>query len=412
MKIGYLVQQFPVLSQTFVLAEVLDHRRAGLDVEVVSLRAPDAAGVRMIEDQPLLQGRVHVLNIPVQRRARAAGFIRSAAADALSGTWGLRTACGPTIGDISERLWRYHLARGWRKFANRFNIIHCHFGNLGARAAALKRVGLMSGKLVVTFHGADIAVGLDRDLRAEYRSLFEQADLCLPISRLWARRLQDLGCDLDRIRVQRMGVAVSELKIAAPRSPGLDTRICIAGRFVEKKAHLDAVRALALIRSRRPDLNARMDLIGDGPLLGEVMIAAKELGISEATVFHGSLAHGRTLDLIARSDVFVLPSVTASNGDKEGIPVALMEAMALGIPVVSTVHSGIPELVEQGRSGLLSAEHDIEALARNLEVLLTNPALAKTLGTGGREKVEQEFNLEKLGQDLRSLYSQLMKPHI
>ena len=133
------------------------------------------------------------------------------------------------------------------------------------------------------------------------------------------------------------------------------------------------MRALAQVRAQRPDLAFRYTLIGDGPLLMQMKSLCAELGLNEHVSFLGALPHAEVKRLLASSDAFILPSVTGIDGDMEGVPVVLMEAMAAGLLCLSSMHSGIPELIANGKSGLLSPERDVAGLAANIIWIAANP---------------------------------------
>ena len=169
-------------------------------------------------------------------------------------------------------------------------------------------------------------------------------------------------------------------------------------RLVEKKGIAYALRALALVVPRYPALE--YTIIGDGPLRGELETLIEELQLQQHVRIAGWMGQDALVGCLSRMHLFIAPSVTAGNGDVEGVPVALMEAMASGLPVLSTAHSGIPELVEDGVSGLLTREMDIDALAENICRLLAAPASWPAMARAGRARVEQEFDIEKLNDRL------------
>ncbi|MBK8161335.1 MAG: glycosyltransferase [Rhodospirillaceae bacterium] len=180
------------------------------------------------------------------------------------------------------------------------------------------------------------------------------------------------------------------------------------GRFVEKKGYSYSLRALALLRARRPDLSFMLNIVGDGPLRSEIEAEVSALDLHDVVHFHGSLAHSDALALLDKAAIFILPSITSKSGDMEGIPVSLMEAMARSVPVISTRHSGIPELVEDGISGLLTPERDVPALAAAVERLIDQQQLRAEYGHAGRRKVVAQFNRRSLGMRLSDLYRALM----
>jgi colanic acid/amylovoran biosynthesis glycosyltransferase len=177
--------------------------------------------------------------------------------------------------------------------------------------------------------------------------------------------------------------------------------------MTEKKGHRYTLKAFAGLMARRPGLAAHLDMIGNGPQLEEMRDLVEQLGLAAHATVHGGLPHDQVRDLLNQANVFVLPSVTAADGDMEGIPVSIMEAMAMGLPIVSTRHSGIPELVADGISGLLVAEHDIPALTGAFERLIDTPGLIVRMGLAGRSIVERDYSATRQCAVLRAWLERL-----
>jgi colanic acid/amylovoran biosynthesis glycosyltransferase len=306
---------------------------------------------------------------------------------------------GRRFGDLVRRS---AIARNDRGAAG-YGVVLCHFGTAGLRAAALKRRGLISGDVWTIFHGSDLSSLLQRSPPDVYRRLFEVGDRFLPVSEFWRSRLIKLGCPPERICVLHMGVDTRAFAFRERPLRRGDLELISVARLVEKKGIAIALKALAILRERRPDLMWRYRIVGDGPSRGRLQHLADDLGIGQRVEFLGAQAPVAVRGLVDQSDIFVLPSITAQNGDQEGIPVSLMEAMATGVAVASTFHSGIPELVEHGVGGLLAPERDVGALADNLLLLLEDPELRQRLALVGRAKVEAEFDQEVLGAKLHAM---------
>ena len=284
-----------------------------------------------------------------------------------------------------------------------FDIVQCHFGALGRKAALLRRVGALRGKIVTAFHGEDIVNYPRRFGGNVYAPLFATGDLFLPISDRWNTELVALGCPPHRIHVHRMGI---ELDRFPPRSTAsLDTRLRIitVARLVEKKGIADGIRAVARLGS-----NVEYVVVGDGPLRAELEAVARTCGIADRVRFAGPLPRTRVVELLREATVFLAPSVTASDGDIEGLPVSIMEAMAVGLPIVTTRHGAIDELVEHGVSGWLVAERDVSGLAERLAHLVDDPGAGVRLGIAGRARIAQEFDAAKLVERLEALYGSLL----
>ncbi|WP_230688747.1 glycosyltransferase [Micromonospora sp. WMMD558] len=284
-------------------------------------------------------------------------------------------------------------------------LVHAHFGNDGwlvSRAAADLDI-----PLVVTVHGQDVTrqpalPGL-RGARQRHnlRVAFDRAALVVAVSEFIRDRAVALGADPAKVRVHHTGVPVPPLP--APTPPGWD--VAFVGRFVEKKGVDDLVEALGSLRPRRP----RALFIGDGPLEGPLRARAAELGL-DAT-FLGAQPPEVVADHLARSALLAAPSRTAADGDSEGLPTTILEAASLGLPVVATHHSGIPEAVVHGETGLLGAEGDRAALAGNITRLLADDTLRRRLGREARRHVEDRFDLHKQTHRLEKLYDAVAAGH-
>jgi colanic acid/amylovoran biosynthesis glycosyltransferase len=407
LRIAFFLNEFPALSETFVLGQLTGLIERGHDVTVFAYKArPD----------PTTHAQVALYDLP--RRTR---YLR------LPGSRLLRVvkACGLAVPNLLRRprvtLRALNPIRYGRDAASlrlfywatrladeeAFDILHCHFGPVGSLGALLLDAGVVRGRLVTTFHGVDVSAYV-RDDVDQYRRLFSRGDLFMPISDFWRDRLVRLGCDPARISVHRMGVDLRRFA-CRPRgtAPGRALRLLTVGRLVEKKGIEFALRAVASLR--HGPVPIQYVIVGDGPLRAELEALARALRIDHRVTFHGWQPHDAVENLMYGSDILVAPSVTSVEGDQEGIPVTLMEGMATGMPVVSTYHSGIPELIEDGVSGLLVPERDVDALAAALRRLMGTPDVRSAMGRAAREKVEREYDLDVLNDRLVEQYRRLLE---
>ena len=191
------------------------------------------------------------------------------------------------------------------------------------------------------------------------------------------------------------------------RGPDEPTRIVVVGRLVEKKGVSHAIEAVA--RLRDSGRAVRLSIVGDGPLRLELESMVEALRVGDRVQFLGSKTREEVAEILAAAHLLLAPSVTAADGDQEGIPNTLKEAMAAGLPVVSTLHSGIPELVEDGRSGFLVPERDSEALADRVGWLVDRPDSWPDMGRAGRSRVEAEYDIAKLSMRLVELYQSVLE---
>jgi len=292
-------------------------------------------------------------------------------------------------------------------FTNKkFDIIYCHFGLSGKIGLVLKEVGV-EGKLITSFHGYDLSAYIRINGENTYDNLFKKGDLFLPISNYWEKKLIKLGCNKDKILVHRMGINVDKFiyheKIL---KQGETIKLVTVGRLVEKKGHIYAIEALSKIIKKHNNIN--YFIAGDGPLKDELIALCKRLNIEKYIKFLGSLRQDQVIKLFKESHIFILTSSIAKNGDQEGIPVVLMEAQAVGLPVVSTYHSGIPELVLDGISGFVVPEKDSNIIAEKIKYLIEHPEIWPDMGRCGRNFVEKRHNIKKLNSQLEKICQNLI----
>jgi colanic acid/amylovoran biosynthesis glycosyltransferase len=282
------------------------------------------------------------------------------------------------------------------------SLVHAHFGGDGwliARTAA--DLGI---PLVVTVHGHDVTrqpatPGLKGlRYRRNLRQVFDRATLVVAVSGFIRDRAVELGADPAKVRVHHIGVRTQPVPAAVAK----EWDVVFVGRFVEKKGAGDLIEALGAMGRCGP----RTVLIGDGPLAAGLRARAAELGI-DAT-FLGVQDPASVARHLAASKILVAPSRTAADGDCEGLPMTILEAASAGLPVVATHHSGIPEAVLHGETGLLGAEGDRAALARNIEHLLADEALRERLGGAAREHVAARFDLARQTAVLAKIYDEAL----
>jgi colanic acid/amylovoran biosynthesis glycosyltransferase len=231
----------------------------------------------------------------------------------------------------------------------------------------------------------------------------------MPVSGHLAGRLEKLGCPSEKIQIHHTGIKLEEFPLAEREpEPAGPVKLLSIARLVEKKGLEYGIRAVARVRSERPDRKIVYRIVGDGELAGDLTRLIDRLDLNDCVELLGSRPHREIPSLLRESHVFLLPSVRSAAGDEEGTPVSLMEAMATGLPVVSTIHAGIPELVEEGVSGFLVPERDEETLARRIIDLADHPQRWPEMGRRGRMKVEAEYDSDALNDRLEATYLRLL----
>jgi colanic acid/amylovoran biosynthesis glycosyltransferase len=405
--ISFFVPRFPAPSETFIQAQADGLMARGVKLEIAAIAAgdPEPLGAFMLKWQDALSLRIApvpktlgarialALAALMTREGRAALDVAKFGDDAASLRLPIAAARWPKQPPIERRVWL------------------AHYGRWGRFACALRELGLIKGPIATVFHGKDMSAYLDKRSDNAYGHLFKRGDLFLPISEFWREKLITLGAPADRIMVHRMGVDTARF-VETPRTlaPGEAVRFIGVGRMVEKKGFDDAIAAFGKMCAMPGAPAATLTLIGDGPLRRSMQ--AQAAGLGDAVRFTGLLPHAKVEEMLRAAHVFVLPSRTSKSGDMEGIPVALMEAMAQGLPVLATRHSGTPELVEHEVSGLLCAEGDRDALASNMLAFAKTPERWSAMGAAGAAKVRAEFDLkywnDLLLQRLTALYNGTM----
>lgn len=243
--------------------------------------------------------------------------------------------------------------------------------------------------LVVHFHGFDLSVRrvLERYASA-YSVMFRQAGGLIAVSRAMQRKLLEMGAPPERVHYNPCGVNCELFDGASPADA--QPLVLTVGRFVEKKGPQLTLAAFAQALRLYPA--ARLRMIGDGPLLEACRKLSHRLAIDHAVTFLGSQPHRLVAEEMRRARLFAQHSIEAPSGDSEGTPVAILEAGASGLPVVSTYHGGIPDVVIDNETGLLVQERDVEGMASQMLRLLRDPALAEALGRAAQRRIKLRFS--------------------
>lgn len=399
MSVAYLVSRFPHVSETFIVRELDAVARDGLDVEIRSLFPP-------------VSDVVHPLAEPWTARLRRPSWAEGARAAA----WWLRRRPLRVAGVVGAVVAGYArepallaralavvplaLAHARELSGSGVRHVHAHYATYPALAAWIVRrtAGIPYS---FTAHAHDLYVAQPMLARKTRDAAFVAA-----ISEFNRRYLEPYRGG-TAVEVVHCGVDVGRIAFAEralPASGDPVRALCVAS-LQEYKGHMVLLEALA----STPELDrVRLDLVGEGELRPALEAQARALGLADRVTFHGAQPEEAVADLLARADLFVLPSVVARDGQMEGIPVALMEALAHGLPVVTTRLSGIPELVRDGETGLLAEPGDPASLARALAAVLADPDAAAERARAGRALVEREFDLTASARELSRLLRQTL----
>ena len=323
----------------------------------------------------------------------------------------------PTTREL-RRFWSRHFKRRpWQYYSSEVRhietvlreqnaaILHIWFGHIGMHLVPLLRSDTRPCPAVVSFHGADASVGLQKPGHLKTaRAVFDHADAVLVRSQSLGDELRQLGCPPEKIHLQRTGLPLDQWPPAESRRDPADGEWHLAQtcRLIEKKAIDVTLRAVALARESLPGL--RLTVAGDGPLRGDLDLLTSDLDLNDAVRFCGFLDQPAMQKLYASAHAFIHPSRVGADGNREGVPNAMLEAMATGLPVIATDHGGIPDAVDDGVSGNLVAEDDVDALAAAIVEMFSDPARRSEMGQAARESVVERFEQKQQMANLEKIY--------
>ncbi|HHX40858.1 MAG TPA: colanic acid biosynthesis glycosyltransferase WcaL [Armatimonadetes bacterium] len=397
----YIVGEFPSLSETFILREMLDLVDRGVPLRIYALKAPRPG--RMHADCARLMERVAyrprrgsprwLAGHMAMALARPRGYARLLAR-------ALREA-GSSRYRLRERLAAMDAAVGLAHapFAGRIRHLHGHFAGVPATTAryAAQLLGYgresPSPRYSFTAHAQDIYVGGRKDragLEANLRGAAFVAT-CTGYNREHLIR-EHPGVPAEKIHRVYHGIDTRRFAPAKERGTG-PAQILAVGRLLPKKGLHHLVAACGVLRQR--DAQFQLIIAGDGPERDRLERLAAEHGVAGSTAFLGEVIQEELIAIYGRADLFALPCVVTPEGDRDGLPNVLLEAMASALPVVSTRVSAIPEAVEDGVTGVLVPPGDVEALAGALERLIQDAGLRHRLGEAARARVERDFDIRK-----------------
>ncbi len=267
----------------------------------------------------------------------------------------------------------------------------CILAEYGPTAAAsLKVIKQLNIPLVVHFHGYDATANWAiTQYRKKYVDVFGYANAVIAVSKKMKQDLVNLGCPGEKIFLNYYGP--NDLFFNVTSSLNSLNFVSI-GRFVDKKAPYLTIAAFKNVVEKFS--SAELTMIGEGSLLNTCKNLARLWNLEKNIVFRGAQSTPEILESFKSCRAFVQHSITADDGDSEGTPVAILEAMAAGIPVISTVHAGIPDVVINGETGLLVKEKDVKGMADNMIRMAEDIGLAKKLGEAGRKRVRENFTMD------------------
>jgi len=400
MYIAFIVDDFPSISQTFVLNQITGLLERGHRVDVYAHQVntdarqhPDVRRYRLLE-------RTQRLSCPLNRWTR---LVRGAGLGARRMRSNARAVLGSLNvlrygrGALSLTL-LFHTAPFFRPY----DIVHCQFGHNGQLGAVLKKLGLQK-KLVVTFHGYDIRAAVDSG-GALYGEIWDEADCLIAISKYNHDHLLRFGGDPEKIVYHPVGIDCGRFGYDPPaRNGGKSIRLLTVARLVKEKGLEFGIQAVRMLAAERPEEAIHYDIIGEGPLHQRLQQLIGELGLESRVRLLGAKSQDEVIEELRRADILLSPSLA------EALPVSLMEAHAVGLPVVATRVGSVDQIVQEGCSGFLVPPGDAAALCRPLVDLIRHPQQRGEMGRRGRRHVEEHYDIERLNDRLVGIYQALLE---
>jgi colanic acid/amylovoran biosynthesis glycosyltransferase len=287
------------------------------------------------------------------------------------------------------------------------DMLHVYFGHTGVHLLPI--IKRWPKPTVVSFHGMDVQ---PRENQPGYidrlRDLLQTVPLVMGRSQSLKQRLMDLGCPEEKFRLNRTGIPLDNFPfIERPFPKNGAFHFVQACRLIEKKGLDVALRAFAQFKNDHPA--SKFTIAGEGPLKDKMGLLATELGIGDSVHFAGFLSEKELCALYHSAHIFVHPSQLTSDQNQEGIPNSMLEAMSTGLPVIATLHGGIPEAVDNEITGLLSPERDMEALLANIRLLAGNPERWSTMSAAASKAMHDNFEHSAQIARLESVYSELLE---
>lgn len=365
-KVVVVQGRFPLISATFILDQITELLDKGYDIENWAKFDPREPVVHPDVQNYRLLTKTRYLKYPSK-------FLRHKPELWVTGFQRLNT-----IGDFND-----------------ISAFHVHYGENFNLLEPLFRY--LDTFVLVSFHGYDASTYFRKHGDFCYEYLFKRANLITTPSHYLKNELERRGCPPEKVQIHRYGVDLKKFCPSPARQAKSPITLLTVARMVEKKGIEYSLKAFSLLPNK-DELNYR--IVGDGPLEKKLKKLAHKLGIAAQVDFLGPLDKDGVAEEMSRADICVQTSVKANDGNQEGLPVSLIEAQATGLPVVSTYHSGIPELVKHGLTGLLSEEKDVKEITKNLNTLISNKKIREEFARNARERVKEEFDIRLLNDKL------------
>lgn len=402
----FVVGEFPAISNPFILNQITGLIEMGQDVSIFALRVNRQQCEHAEVARYNLRDRVHAPPpLPASSWRRIAMVLRDGIS-LLSKRPGAFLALLSGRLPLSFRVF-HHLNAAAAMPRTQFDIIHAQFGHLGNFAMRLRQAGVLRGRLVTQFRGFDVSLAIRSQGQNYYQRLFEKGDLFLPVCEHIRRKLIDLGAPEEKTLVQYSGVDLAKFSYRRRDfQANRPLRIGSIGRLSPKKGYEYVIEALGRLKSTGHEFH--YEIVGDGELQHDLAAMIRDAGLERQVTLLGARNHDFIAAFLHDIDIFISHNVVAASGDEEGIPNTIKEAMLAGVPVFSTYHAGIPEIISDGINGFLTEERDVQQLVAKLEEFAFPLRDLGAVTDRARESVASMFDNHSLNAQLLSRYHAIL----
>lgn len=394
LRIAVFAGSFPVPSETFILNQVVELKKRGHDVQVFGYRHKGSGvlhpafvehGIGSITHHPWKIAPLYI--------ARALLGVAQFVTLRHGRTRVLKSLNQKKFGWMASSLHLFYWSCLMTKHRH-FDVVHAHFVEVGGRCGMLKSLGLLDCPIVTSFHGADVSAQQTSEDRVLIDFAKRNSILFTFNTEYIAGKAKALGFPSERMRQLPVGLEMAKFPFHSRSSRDGEVEILSVARLDEAKGIHIALDALAKVS--KAGRHFRYRVIGEGPWRERLEKQIVDLGLNDCVELPGWKSQADVARLLGEADIFLLPSITGSDGRTEGQGLALQEAQASGLPVIATIHNGFPENIEHGKTGFLVRENDPDGLAESILELIINPDLRLEIGMNARRFVEKKFDIRIL----------------
>lgn len=416
MKVAFVVHQFPQLSETFVINQITALIEAGIDVQIFSYYKPDLSQKLHPQFKAYhLQDKVHYgVRLPVSRIKKYSGLLLYLYKELFKHKKFtlINSLNFYKFGKDVLNLQYFYRALLFSE-QNVFDIIHCHFGPIGHDVVQLRRMGLIKGKIVTSFHGYDFQNKDVLDEYEQYKQLFQYGDGFIANSNFTFKSLVALRCNLRKLSIIPVSTSskIFNLKNRRKDEGGSFFKILTIARLEEVKGVEYAIRAIHQLVKNHHIKDFVYNIIGSGSLEDDFKKLVEDLQINDKVNFLGSKTQDEVLNFLLDANAFLLTSITTKAGAAEAQGLVLLEAQAAGVPVVASRTGGVSDSLIDGETGFLVPEKDVDAIASSIMKLYQDPEKGREMGVKGKAFVKDNFDQKTLCMKMLSFYNDVLQNH-